>query len=135
VRIVIDTNIIISGLMVVPSLPARILDLWWEKELRLITCEEQVSEIREVTRRPHIKPRVRPALARKFVNAMRKSAIFLDGLAEIDVSPDPFDNYLLALAQAGEADFLVTGDKDDLLEFERFGATHIVTARQFLENL
>lgn len=52
-----------------------------------------------------------------------------------DVSPDPSDNFLFALSQAGQADYLVTGDKDDVLALDRYGKTLIVTARQFVEIL
>jgi predicted nucleic acid-binding protein len=53
----------------------------------------------------------------------------------VELSPDPDDNWLIALAEAGGADFLVTGDKADLLSLERTGSTRIVTARQFLDEL
>jgi predicted nucleic acid-binding protein len=46
-------------------------------------------------------------------------------------SPDPGDNYLLALAEAGEADYLVTGDKCDLLTLARHKSAQIITARDF----
>ena len=50
----------------------------------------------------------------------------------ITVSPDPFDNYLLATAAAGSADFLVTGDKRDLLALKLYEGTKIITVRDFL---
>ena len=46
-------------------------------------------------------------------------------------SSDPEDDFLLALAQAGEADYLVTGDKAGLLALKRHASTRIVTASQF----
>ena len=46
---------------------------------------------------------------------------------------DPADNYLLALAQAGAADYLVMGDKKALLTLQRHGGMRIVTARAFCE--
>jgi uncharacterized protein len=48
------------------------------------------------------------------------------------VSPDPYDNYLLATAAIGSADFLVTGDKNDLLALKLYKGTKIVTVRDFL---
>jgi predicted nucleic acid-binding protein len=50
----------------------------------------------------------------------------------VTASPDPDDNYLLATASAGSADFLITGDKRDLLPLARFDGTKIVTVREFL---
>jgi uncharacterized protein len=47
---------------------------------------------------------------------------------------DPKDNYLLALAKDGNADFLITGDRD-LLVLERFDLTQIVTYQDFLKTI
>lgn len=58
-----------------------------------------------------------------------------DRLPTVDRSPDPTDNFLLALAEASGADYLVTGDKSGLLNLGRFDKTHIVTARKFIEQL
>ena len=58
----------------------------------------------------------------------------VDRLPTVDVSRDPDDNYLLAIAVAGLADFLLTGDKRDLLSLERHGSTRILTVRAFLSS-
>ena len=50
-------------------------------------------------------------------------------------SPDPRDDFLLALCEAGRADWLVTGDRNELLALGRHGQTHIVTAATFVEEL
>jgi predicted nucleic acid-binding protein len=52
----------------------------------------------------------------------------------VDRSPDPDDNYLLAIAEAGEARFLVTGDKP-LLGLKRHKSTRIVTPAVLLREL
>ena len=57
----------------------------------------------------------------------------LDTLPVVEVSPDPDDNYLLAMAVAGSADFLVTGDKRDLLGLGTHAGTRIISARAFLD--
>jgi predicted nucleic acid-binding protein len=58
--------------------------------------------------------------------------LLVSDLPAITASPDPYDNYLLAMAAAGGADFLVTGDKQDLLAFKLFEGTKITTVRDFL---
>jgi hypothetical protein len=68
-------------------------------------------------------------------NELRRLAIPLGTLPVIDASKDPGDNFLLAMAQAGEADVLVTGDKHDLLALKVFQRTRILTARQLLTQL
>ena len=49
-----------------------------------------------------------------------------DPLPSVELSPDPDDDYLLATAQVVAADYLVTGDKSDLLALERHGGTRII---------
>jgi len=86
-----------------------------------------------VTRYPKIRERHAPAIAGRLVNKLRGLPDMVDRLPSLDVSPDRWDNYLLALAQEGRADHLVTGDKSDLLSRHR--ETQIVIVRQMLEKL
>ena len=73
-------------------------------------------------------------MAGRLVNDLRALAITLDKLPAADASPDPDDNYLLALAAAGSADFLVTGDKRHLLALGVYQGAKIVTVRNFLSQ-
>jgi predicted nucleic acid-binding protein len=59
----------------------------------------------------------------------------ITALPQVDLSPDPWDNFLLALAEAGGADFLVTGDKTGLLALGRHATASIVTVRDMLDRL
>lgn len=67
-------------------------------------------------------------------NELHRLALTLTKLPFVDQSPDPADNFLLAMAQAGKADVLVTGDKHDLLSLGDFARTRILTARQLLQQ-
>ena len=69
------------------------------------------------------------------INGLRYQALLLTDLPTLEVSPDPDDNPVLAMAVAGEADFLVSGDKRDLLALKVIEKTKIVTARNFLARL
>jgi len=69
------------------------------------------------------------------VNAIRHLAMDCDPLPLVELSPDPDDDWLLAVAQVSRADYLVTGDKSDLLALRHFGVTRILTAREFLDKL
>lgn len=132
-RVVLDTNVLISALLAERSLPAKLLLHWRQGRFTLLSCEEQLEELRRVTRYPRIRERLSPAIAGRLVNELRSLAALVGNLPEVDRSSDPWDNYLLALAQAGAADFLVTGDKADLLSLARHGRTAIVTVRHLLE--
>ena len=132
-RLVIDTNILISALLAGTSLPAHLVVLWREGLFDLLTSADQLDELMRVTRYPKIRERLAPALAGRLINELRDSSVVLSNLPTITVaSPDPNDNYLLAMASVGSADFLVTGDKHDLLTLKRHECTRIVTVREFL---
>ena len=59
----------------------------------------------------------------------------IDWLPRVRRSADPADDFLLALCEAGRADYLVTGDKTGLLVLGTHGGTTILTAREFLDRL
>ena len=58
-------------------------------------------------------------------------AEIIDRLPRVERSPDPADDFLLALFEPGKADHLVTGDKSGLLSLARHEGTRIVSAGEF----
>jgi putative PIN family toxin of toxin-antitoxin system len=132
VRLVVDTNILISALLVEASLSAHLIVLWRQGRFDLLTSAEQLDELMRVTRYPRIRERLAPALAGRLINELRDIAVVLKNLPAVTVCQDPYDDYLLAMAVAGAADFLVTGDKRDLLSLKLHEGTKIVTVRNFL---
>jgi putative PIN family toxin of toxin-antitoxin system len=132
VRLVIDTNVLISALLVDTSLPAHLLTLWREGRFDLLTSMEQLDELMRVTRYPKIRARLSPPLAGRLINELRDIAVVISNLPAVTICSDPDDNHLLALAAAGSADFLVTGDKRDLLGLKHYERASIVTVREFL---
>ena len=131
-RLVIDTNVLISALLVGSSLPAHLIGLWRESRFDLLTSADQLDELARVTRYPRLRARLAPALAGRLINTLRDLAIVVENLPAVTVCPDPYDASLLAIAAAGSADFLVTGDKRDLLGLRLHQGTKIVTVRDFL---
>jgi uncharacterized protein len=132
VRLVIDTNILVSALLAGTSLPAHLIDLWREGRFDLLTSAEQLDELMRVTRYPKIRKRVAPTLAGRLINEVREIAVVVKDLPIVTICTDPYDNYLLAMAEAGAANFLVTGDKRDLLRLKLHEGTRIITVRDFL---
>ncbi len=88
-----------------------------------------------MARRPQLRKYVVPARVGGFINDLRELAEILTRLPLVDRSRDPGDNFLLAMAEESEADYLVSGDKRDLLALREHGRTHIVTVRQLLSVL
>lgn len=133
-RVVLDTNILISALMSSASPSAQLLALWKTRKIVVVTAAQQIEEIARVTRYPKIRARIVPALSGRLVNRLRAVAVVVGELPQLDVSPDPDDNYLLALAEAGHAQFLVTGDKL-LLSLRHHKSTRIVRPAAMIEAL
>lgn len=132
-RVILDTNVLVSALLTPDGVPARLLDAWFEGRYELLTSESQLEELRLVTRHPKVRRYIESAIAGGLVNDLRHFAELLTELPNVEASDDPADNFLLAMAEAGRADYLATGDKRDVLALKRHGATRIVTAKRLLE--
>jgi putative PIN family toxin of toxin-antitoxin system len=134
-RVVLDTNILVSALMIQTGNPAAIYFAWQQGEFTLLTCPEHLDELRATLRKPVIAERIRPYKAGGLVNEIKKLAESVESLPQVRHSPDPTDNFLLALSEAGRADYLVAGDKRGLLVLGHYKRTRIVSARAFAEML
>ena len=130
-RVVLDTNILVSALLVQLGYPAAIYRGWHEGHFTLLTCAEQIDELRATLHKPAIAARIKPHSAGRLVNALKDLAVTIASLPPVERSPDPTDDFLLALSEAGKADYLVTGDKSGLLALTSHRATLILTARDF----
>jgi len=131
-RVVLDTNVLVSALLVEISLPAQLVTQWRRGRFDLLTADPQLEELMRVTRYPKISARLKPSLAGRLINDLRELAVLVASLPTVDVSPDPYDNYLLSIASGGEADYLVTGDKPHLLALGRHEGTKILSVRDFI---
>jgi len=133
-RCVLDTNILISGLISADGPPGRLLDAWIAGQFMLVSSEAQLREFRRASRYERVKPFIAASEAGALVNAIRATAVLIDRLPVIKLSPDTHDDYLLAMAKTAKAQYLVTGDKPDLLALTKIGSTRIVTAAEFVRE-
>ena len=133
-RVVLDINILISALISKTAAPHHIYQAWRDKRLIVLSCAEQLVEVREVTRRVAVALRIKPAEAGRLVNSLRDLALVVGDLPAVHRSPDPKDDFILALADAGAARYVVTGDKGGLLALRKHGGAEIVTATQFVRR-
>ena len=134
-RVVLDTNILISALIQPAGRSAGLLEAWDSGQFELLYCHELVDEFRRVTRSGKLAALISVALAGRLLNDVRNSGILVRDLPQIDVSPDPWVNFLLAMCCSGSANYLVTGDKADLLAIGKYRTTRIVSVRAFAEML
>jgi len=130
---VIDTNLLLSALMNPSGLPQRVLLAWADqRRYTLATCAFQLTELRDVTRRPSVARYFRPAQAGRMINQLRALALMApEPLPRVDISSDPFDNFLLGCAAATAAQYVVSGDKADVLSIKRYGTARIVSVHTF----
>jgi putative PIN family toxin of toxin-antitoxin system len=134
-RVVLDTNIIVSALISNAGKPATIVDAWLDGKFTLLTCAVHLDELRATLHKPRVAALMKPHTAGRLVNQVRKLAEDIAPLPHVERSPDPTDDFLLAMSEAGRADYLVTGDKSGLLALGRHKTTRIVSAREFAEML
>jgi uncharacterized protein len=105
------------------------------QRFEMLAHQQLLDEIRLASAYSKIASRVSRAQAGRLINQMAQAATFIDRLPNVMRSKDPRDDFLIALAEAGNADFLVTGDKRDLITLKMHGSTKIVSAKLFADIL
>jgi putative PIN family toxin of toxin-antitoxin system len=134
-RLILDTNVLVAALMVSDGPPHQLFEAFLNDRFTLITSDSQIEEFSRVSRYPAIRTRIHPAQAGRLLNAIRSLSVLLEKLPPANVSRDPHDDYLFAMAEAGEADYLVTGDRAGVLSIRRHGKTQVVTVRKMVTIL
>ncbi len=133
-RVILDTNILLSALLSSSGTPAKLLDAWERKRFTLVACDELVAELREVTGRPFFHARLKPSTVELLAAGIPDFSVFCLDLPPDRLGPDPKDSYLLALADVSQAQFLVTGDKQ-LLSLKAYKSTRLITPAAMIEIL
>ena len=101
--------------------------------ITLLFSQDLITEFIQVARRPKFKKYFNTSDLEQLLKSISTKAIFIEVFSEVNKSPDPKDNFLLALAKDGSATHLLTGDKD-LLSLKKFGNTKIVTLKSYLST-
>jgi putative PIN family toxin of toxin-antitoxin system len=111
VRIVLDTNVLVSAVLKPESKPARILDLVLSGSATLLLDQRILYEYREVLLRP--KFGLDAGLVDDFLAFLDRIAEFVPAAPLSRTIPDPDDLPFLEVAVTGQADYLVTGNVKD----------------------
>ena len=134
-RVVLDTNVLLSGLMAPEGTPGRILAAWFEARFDAVTSLEQLAEIGRTLGYPKIRRKLKWDERRieQFVRQLYIRAEVVDlHSTSIEVPRDPQDTPILATLIVSGADALVSGDRD-LLELR--GKYPIQTPAEFVRRL
>jgi putative PIN family toxin of toxin-antitoxin system len=133
-RVILDTNVLLGALISPHGPPDMLYRAWRAARFELVTSATQLDELRRVSRYPKLKAILPAHRIGTMVKNMQR-AIVLDTLAPLPQgveAADPCDAFLLAMALAGEADYLVTGDRRaGLLQRGSVGRARIVTPAAF----
>ena len=131
-KVIIDTNLWISFLIGKQSKSLKILLV--EQTIQPILSEQLLQEISLVSQRPKLQKYFPQSKVNELIDFLQIIGLSIDIRSEVLLCRDEKDNYLLALAKDSQADFLITGDKD-LLVFQQFESTKIVTYQQFFQEI
>ncbi len=129
IKIILDTNWYISATVNKKS-RRKIYNLITNKSLTCLYSEELLSEYIAVIQRDKFKNMVNRQQVDRFLILALSELKRIKITQAISKSRDPKDNYLLAMAMDGKADYLITGDIH-LLELKAIGSTKIITLAEF----
>lgn len=138
-RLLLDTNLLVSGALSQGGLPRQLLDAARAGHFELCTSEHLLSELQRVLGYPKLAGRLARAQtsAEFIVTQLRALAVVVHTPAEVPhvIATDPDDDHVLAAAVAAHADLIVSGDARDVLPLGSYQGIPIVTARQAWERL
>lgn len=136
-RVVLDTNVIVSGAISSSGAPFEILKSWQNRKFVFVTSPPILREVERVLAYPKIKRSysLDPGSTKAILMALRKYSMMTPGKLKVsEIKRDPSDNMFLACAKESKADVIVSGDAH-LLDIKSFDGMPIMTAREFIETI
>ncbi len=132
-KIVLDTNVLVSSLISTNTPPDLLYQAWDENIFDLLTSKAQIEELIRVFNYPHLRKIIPTESSQKLLDTIVTKAIVIEVFQSVTHSPDPADNTILAIALTGKADFIVSGDKRHMLKLKRVENIPIFNARDALK--
>lgn len=131
-KLIIDTNLWIS--FIISNKQIQLDTFLFNKAARLLFSAELINEIHETISKPRLKKYFKKNALEEMFSVFDPFIDLIEVESIVNICRDPSDNFLLALAKDGKADYLLTGDKD-LLVLKNFGKTQIKTIAGFIAEL
>ena len=136
-RVVLDTNVFISGGTISAGPPSQIINHWRDQDFVIVVSPQLLAEYEEVLSRPTIMKFTGLTIQEnaQYIQEVADRAYITSGALTLDVLiNDPDDNMVLACAEEGMATHLVTGNSKDF-PFTDYKGISILTPREFLNLL
>jgi putative PIN family toxin of toxin-antitoxin system len=127
-RLVIDTNIVVSAALKPDGLQRTVFLLAITKPAKLYVTDAILAEYREVLARPEL--RIRRGLRQQLLDLIKNHSQPVRGVRPLRVAEDPDDDKFLECADAARADYLVTGNQRHFPKFWK--KTKVITPREFI---
>ena len=134
-KVVLDTNVLLSGLMAPAGAPGRIVSAWVEHRFDVALSLHQLAEIGRVLEYPKIRRKLGwdDQQIEQFIKQIYVRAEVVElGTISFEIPRDPADAPILATLAAAHADILVTGDGDLLVLRDRYP---IETPAEFVRRI
>lgn len=128
-RLVLDTNVLISAALKPNGLERTALILSITKPAHLYVSRALLEEYSEVLSRPELK--IRKGLQQRLLELIRNRSFAVTPSRVVEAARDPDDDKFLACADAARADYLIPGNRKHFPKFWK--QTKVVTAREFVE--
>lgn len=124
VRLVIDTNLFVSGLLNPHGPSSKLIELLPKKRYQLLTSKEILTEYKDVINRFS---KISHTKRNKLIGKIKSNSLLVKPKEHFPViKDDPDDNKFIECAVCGSGNFIVTNDKH-LLDLKEFGEIYIVT--------
>jgi uncharacterized protein len=134
-RVVIDTNVWLSALLW-GGQPSLIIQLIEQKQIQAISSENILTELTDILQKPKLQKRLdRLKITAEEIVIIAKRLMTLVVIEEVTIPElrDPKDQMVLATAIAGDAQIVISGDKD-LLVLHPYGNISILLPQEFLSR-
>ncbi len=133
-KLVLDTNIFISGILSPEGNAGKILEEWRKQSLDVISSEALLNEIKQTLQYPKILKIIKWDMEtlNQFIDLLYffTTVVEIEGV-EAEVPKDKNDEKILATYIAGNADYIITGDQDLLALKDKY---KIITPKDFVSQ-
>lgn len=135
IRVVVDTSVLIRYLIRPSAAIKELIEVrWLGGEIQMVTALELIEELEDVLRRDYIQALIRPHEGQTLLDAIHRKAQILPPLGAVPAyTRDPKDDKFVACALAGDAEYVITVDKD-LLLLETLEDIRMVTPHDFITD-